>query len=505
MAVTPLEQGLASWLPGWRGTRTEARSPDVDERLRRRRTQIRSLRRRLVAVDLASALTVAGAVLGGGRPLAAAMALSVFLALAAHSCTADSARSLVAVRPLVKAALVLSGAACALVAVLATRPAGQEVLLGSLVLVLALLPVRLLARLPGPAARYGTRGQSRLLVGDKQALERAATRRRTSATSREILVVTRAERPSADPAQDPLVAERPPETEQRTAYDDRRGPHGLVERVVRTALETGAERVTVIPGRSWGQPQLRELSWLLEGTGIDMVISTELDGIAPHRVDVVSQDGRLMIKVGSANPRGVRALLKGILDRLVALVLLVLAAPALLAIGVAIRAESAGPAIFRQTRVREGGATFTMYKFRTMRLGAEEELGGLQELSMHGADKPLFKLQDDPRVTRVGEVLRRTSLDELPQLVNVLKGQMSLIGPRPALPVEVAMYDFVARRRLAVKPGMTGLWQVSGRSRLRWDESIGFDLEYVDNWSAAADASIAIRTFRAVMTRDGAY
>jgi exopolysaccharide biosynthesis polyprenyl glycosylphosphotransferase len=261
----------------------------------------------------------------------------------------------------------------------------------------------------------------------------------------------------------------------------------------------------VIPGTSWRQQQLRELSWLLEGTGIDMVISTELDGIAPHRVDVVSHGGRLMIRVGSASPRGVRALLKGILDRLVALVLLVLTAPVLVVIGLAVRADSAGPAIFRQTRVREGGVTFTMYKFRTMRMDAEKELGELQALSMHGADKPLFKMQDDPRVTRVGEWLRRTSLDELPQLVNVVKGQMSLIGPRPALPVEVAMYDFVARRRLAVKPGMTGLWQVSGRSRLSWDESIRFDLDYVDNWSAAADASIALRTFRAVMTKDGAY
>jgi exopolysaccharide biosynthesis polyprenyl glycosylphosphotransferase len=236
-----------------------------------------------------------------------------------------------------------------------------------------------------------------------------------------------------------------------------------------------------------------------------MVISTNLDGIAPHRVDVTQHHGLLMIKVGSASPRGTQALLKTTVDRLAAAVLLVAAAPFLVVIAAAVRAESSGPAVFRQTRVREGGATFTMYKFRTMCVDAEQQLGGLQELSMHNADQPLFKMEHDPRVTRVGRLLRKTSLDELPQLVNVLKGQMSLVGPRPALPVEVQMYDYVARRRLAVKPGMTGLWQVSGRSRLTWDESIRYDLDYVDNWSPASDALIAVRTFRAIVTKDGAF
>jgi lipopolysaccharide/colanic/teichoic acid biosynthesis glycosyltransferase len=176
----------------------------------------------------------------------------------------------------------------------------------------------------------------------------------------------------------------------------------------------------------------------------------------------------------------------------------------LLLIAMAVRLDSKGPAIFSQTRVREGGATFTMYKFRTMSINAEEQLSELQELNVHASTDPLFKVVDDPRITRVGNLLRMTSLDELPQLINVVKGEMSLIGPRPALPVEVELYDFVARRRLAVKPGMTGLWQVSGRSRLTWDESIGFDLEYVDNWSPITDAAIAVKTVRAVVTKDGA-
>jgi exopolysaccharide biosynthesis polyprenyl glycosylphosphotransferase len=316
-----------------------------------------------------------------------------------------------------------------------------------------------------------------------------------------ILVVTRAER-AADPAAEPGLGAR---DEQRRRHDERNGPSGVVERVVRTALDNHVERVTVIPGDSWQQRQLRELSWLLEGTGIDIVISTNLDGIAPHRVDVVQQDRRLMIKVGSASPRGTQALVKGLVDRLAAATLLLLSFPVLVAIAAAVRLDSPGAAVFRQSRVREGGDTFTMYKFRTMRVDAEQRLGELQDLDVHGAASPLFKIEGDPRITRVGQLLRKTSLDELPQLVNVLKGQMSLIGPRPALPREVEMYDYVARRRLAVKPGMTGLWQVSGRSRLSWDESIGFDLDYVDNWSAATDAAIAVRTFRAVVTRDGAF
>jgi exopolysaccharide biosynthesis polyprenyl glycosylphosphotransferase len=507
MAVTSLEQGLASWLPGWRSPGTAARSPDVEDRLLSRRRQIRSLRRTIALTDLASTLVVVGLALASGRQVAGAMSVVTAFAVAAHCYTADSPRSLVAIRPLAKAALVLSGAACVVVAGFATRAVGPEVLLGSASITAALVPVRLLTRLPGPAARYGTRQRRRLLVGDQQALERAIARRTSRVDAGEdILVVTRAECTRVDAAAaDRVEAARPPELEQRSRRDDGSGPTGLVERVVRTALDTGAAQVTVIAGRSWGQQQLRELSWLLEGTGIDMVISTELDGIAPHRVDVTQQDGRLMIRVGSASPRGVQALLKGTLDRLLALMLLVVTAPVLLLIASAIRVESTGRAIFRQTRVREGGATFTMYKFRTMRVDAERELVRLRGLSMHGGDKPLFKMETDPRITRVGRVLRKTSLDELPQLVNVLKGQMSLIGPRPALPVEVEMYDFVARRRLAVKPGMTGLWQVSGRSRLSWEESVKIDLHYVDNWSPAADASIAIRTVRAVLTKDGAF
>jgi exopolysaccharide biosynthesis polyprenyl glycosylphosphotransferase len=504
VAATQIEHGLASVLPGRRSITPPAKSPDVEGRLRTRRHQILALRKLFVLSDAAFTLGVVAVAVATGRYVAAGMAVAVASVVVAHVCAADSPRTIVAIRSVLKAATFLSGVACVLLVALGSESVGREVLLGAAAVTVALVPLRAVVRVRRWASRYGLSQRRRLIVGDPQSLEGTAARRAAAVEAGEVvLVVTRAERP-ATTSEDPAVLSRIGE-DQRRQRDERSGPTGLVERVVRTALDNSADRVTVIPGVSWGQRQLRELSWLLEGTGIDMVISTNLDGIAPHRVDVVQQEGQLMIKVGSSSPRGTQAVVKGGLDRLMAAVLLVVSAPVLLLIAAAVRLESKGPAIFRQVRVREGGVHFTMYKFRTMRVDAEEHLEGLQELNMHGAEGPLFKMKNDPRITRVGEVLRKTSLDELPQLVNVLKGQMSLIGPRPALPVEVEMYDYVAKRRLAVKPGMTGLWQVSGRSRLSWDESIGFDLDYVDNWSPAADAAIAVRTFRAVVTKDGAF
>jgi exopolysaccharide biosynthesis polyprenyl glycosylphosphotransferase len=440
-----------------------------------------------------------------GKPIAGLTATIVALAVMAHAYGAHSPRGVVAIRPIVKAAVVLSALVSVTVAVVDAGPLGREVWLGAACISAAFVAFRAPFRLPAVAARFGFGRRRRLIVGDPQAMEVSAAKRSALVDSGEvILVVTRADAPKSPAAGLAPEADQP-EDDQRHNRDSADRPTGLVERVVRTALDNRAERVTVLPGNTWGRQQLRELSWLLEDTGIDMVIATSLDGIAPHRVDIVEQDGRLNIKVASARARGATALARAVLDRVVALVLLVLTAPVMLAIAAAVRLESKGSAIFRQTRVREGGATFTMFKFRTMSVNAEDQLSELQELNLHDSSDPLFKVVDDPRISRVGHLLRMTSLDELPQLVNVVKGEMSLIGPRPALPVEVELYDFVARRRLAVKPGMTGLWQVSGRSRLTWDESIGFDLEYVDNWSPITDAAIAVKTVRAVVTKDGAF
>ncbi len=168
-----------------------------------------------------------------------------------------------------------------------------------------------------------------------------------------------------------------------------------------------------------------------------------------------------------------------------------------------IRLTSAGPALYRQERVGRDGKTFRMIKFRSMRVGADAERAVLE--GENEGNGVLFKLKDDPRVTPFGRVLRRYSLDELPQLFNVLRGEMSLVGPRPPLPSEVALYDGYAPRRMLVKPGLTGLWQVSGRSDLSWDEGLRKDLYYVENWTIAGDLLILLRTARAVFAHEGAY
>jgi lipopolysaccharide/colanic/teichoic acid biosynthesis glycosyltransferase len=195
--------------------------------------------------------------------------------------------------------------------------------------------------------------------------------------------------------------------------------------------------------------------------------------------------------------------LKATWERSAAALALVLLSPLLLVLVVAIRLDSAGPALFRQVRVGRGGRTFRLYKLRTMSTDASARLALLRP--DNEADGPLFKLRADPRITRVGATLRRYSLDELPQLWNVVRGEMALVGPRPALPDEVATYDEIAVRRLAVKPGLTGLWQVSGRSDLPWHVAIRLDVHYVEHWSLGLDLSILTRTPRAVLGHRGAY
>lgn len=175
----------------------------------------------------------------------------------------------------------------------------------------------------------------------------------------------------------------------------------------------------------------------------------------------------------------------------------------LLVIAVAVRLDSRGPAFYRQERIGKHGRPFTMFKFRSMVTASDAMLLDLQEKSE--GNGVLFKIRADPRITRVGRVLRAYSLDELPQLINVLRGEMSLVGPRPPLPSEVARYDDDVHRRLLVKPGLTGLWQISGRSDLSWDESVRLDLRYVENWSFAFDFMILWKTARAVIARSGAY
>ncbi|UXZ58283.1 sugar transferase [Curtobacterium sp. Arg-1] len=212
-------------------------------------------------------------------------------------------------------------------------------------------------------------------------------------------------------------------------------------------------------------------------------------------------DGLPLMHVETPDYR--RRMGKRALDVVGAVLGLALLSPVLAAVALAVRADDGGPVFFRQVRVGRGGAEFPILKFRTMCVDAEARMAALQ--SENQGAGPLFKMQDDPRVTRVGAFLRRTSLDELPQLWNVLTGSMSLVGPRPALPREVALYEDFADRRLLVTPGITGLWQVSGRSDLDWAEGVRLDLHYVENWSFLHDLVILARTVPSVLRSRGAY
>lgn len=210
---------------------------------------------------------------------------------------------------------------------------------------------------------------------------------------------------------------------------------------------------------------------------------------------------------GPTAPLALRAaaLLLDVANRVVAALLILLFLPILAGCYLLVRTSSRGPAVFRQVRVGRYGRVFTIYKFRTMRLGADAELAAVLAEAGHGEITPFFKIPADPRITRVGRVLRATSLDELPQLVNVLRGDMNLVGPRPQSPAEVATYDVLTWRRLLMRPGMTGLWQVSGRSNLSALEGLELDLHYVRSWTPGLDVRVLLRTPRAILGQRGAY
>jgi exopolysaccharide biosynthesis polyprenyl glycosylphosphotransferase len=278
---------------------------------------------------------------------------------------------------------------------------------------------------------------------------------------------------------------------------------GSLRGVADAAVAIGADTVAVTASSELTATRLRRLGWQLEGTGIDLVLAPALTDVAGPRIHTTPVAGLPLIHVEAPEFRGARKLVKGFVDRAAALAALTLAMPILAALALAIKIDSRGPVIFRQIRVGQGGREFGVYKFRTMVVNADALLAEL--IARNETDGLMFKMRADPRVTRVGKFLRKWSLDELPQLANVLFGHMSLVGPRPPLPSEVARYDGDVARRLLVKPGMTGLWQVSGRSDLTWEDGIRLDLYYVENWSLAADLNILWKTFGAVVNSRGAY
>ncbi|UJP41003.1 sugar transferase [Cellulomonas palmilytica] len=268
------------------------------------------------------------------------------------------------------------------------------------------------------------------------------------------------------------------------------------ERVAAVAV-AGADAMTA--------DAVRRLGWDLEGTGIDLALTLALTDVAGPRVLMRPVNGLPLMYVDEPRFSGSRYAAKSLFDWCTALALLVLLAPLMLTIAALVKLTSPGPVLYAQERIGKDGERFRMLKFRTMRVGAHDELAAV--LAANGVDGvgAFYKLKDDPRVTRVGRVLRRLSLDELPQLVNVLRGDMSLVGPRPQIEAEVATYDRVAHRRLLVRPGMTGLWQVSGRSSLDPRTAMRLDVAYVENWTLAGDVLILARTARAVLAREGAY
>ncbi|WP_051722871.1 sugar transferase [Streptomyces albus] len=273
--------------------------------------------------------------------------------------------------------------------------------------------------------------------------------------------------------------------------------------VLGAAEQLAADLVLVAPGPRISGERLRRLSWALQDAGLPLALAPGLTDVAPRRLRTSTVAGLSLLHIAPPHRRGPQTALKAALDRAGAALGLLLLAPVYGLLALVIRLDSRGPVLHRQTRTGLDGKPFTMWKFRTMVADAEQRRAELS--AANEQDGPLFKMRRDPRVTRVGRWLRRSSLDELPQLVNVLRGEMSLVGPRPPLPDEVAQYDEVAMRRLAVKPGLTGLWQISGRSDLSWDESVALDLRYADNWSLRGDLDLLARTFRAVVDGRGAY
>ena len=281
-------------------------------------------------------------------------------------------------------------------------------------------------------------------------------------------------------------------------------PLGDLDSVVTAVNRSRADTVAVTSSRDIGPRRLRELSWELEDTAADLVVSPGLVEVAGPRMHIRPVIGLPLLQIEKPEFSGGRRLLKGFVDRASALLGLVLLSPVFICLFFAIRLQDNGPAFFRQTRVGKNGDEFRIWKFRSMYVDAEARLANIRDLN-DNADGLLFKMREDPRVTPIGRFIRRYSLDELPQLFNVLNGTMSLVGPRPPLPSEVAEYGFDVRRRLLVRPGLTGLWQVSGRSDLSWEESVRLDLRYVENWSLGQDALILWKTASAVLHGSGAY
>ncbi|MBT2538266.1 sugar transferase [Arthrobacter sp. ISL-69] len=276
-----------------------------------------------------------------------------------------------------------------------------------------------------------------------------------------------------------------------------------VNEILAAIDRSNADAVAVSAGVQLHPQTLRHLGWELAARNVGLIMAPALTDIAGPRIHTQQVAGLPLIHVTTPTLEGGQRVAKRLFDVVVSGFLIILAAPLMALLALMVKLDSRGPILFKQERVGIEGAPFGMLKFRSMVVDAEQRLAELAD--RNEGNGVLFKIKNDPRVTRVGGVLRRYSLDELPQLFNIFAGSMSLVGPRPPLPREVEAYEHDVRRRLLVKPGLTGLWQVSGRSNLSWQDSVRLDLYYVENWSLAGDLVIILRTVRAVFHSTGAY
>ncbi|GAB3753269.1 sugar transferase [Zhihengliuella somnathii] len=276
-----------------------------------------------------------------------------------------------------------------------------------------------------------------------------------------------------------------------------------VESITRVLDTEPIDTVAISASSDLDPPMIRRLSWELQAREVYMIMAPALTDVGGARIYTQPVAGLPLIHVATPQLEGINAVAKRCSDVLFSSLGLLVLAPLFAVVAILIRIDDSGPVFFHQRRIGKDGQPFSMHKFRSMVVDAEKRLEALQARSE--GNGVLFKMKSDPRITRVGAFIRRYSIDELPQLWNVLKGEMSLVGPRPPLPQEVETYEDFVHRRLMVTPGITGLWQVSGRSDLSWDESIRLDLYYVENWSLTQDFIIILKTAKAVLGKSGAY
>jgi len=272
--------------------------------------------------------------------------------------------------------------------------------------------------------------------------------------------------------------------------------------LLRLLDQSQAAAVALAPSAEISSETIRQLAWLIEARGIELLVAPAIMDVAGPRLTVRPAAGLPLLHLDQARLSRPQRISKRSLDLVGSITLIALLSPLMLITALSVRLTSTGPVIYRQIRIGRGGREFTMLKFRTMKVGANAEREQLR--AQHGIATPMFKLTKDPRITKAGRFLRRWSLDELPQLFNVVGGSMSLVGPRPHPLDDVNRYEFTAYRRLALKPGMTGLWQVEGRSDLDWSEALQLDIYYVETWSLAGDLVLLSRTLRAVLRGSGA-